>query len=436
MPERFDVIVVGAGPAGNAAALTVAKGGLKVLQIERGETPGTKNVQGAILYADALERLVPGFRRGAPLERPVVEQRMWMMDEASYVGTHFRAPTGDQPPGRYTILRAPFDRWFSDKVREAGALVISETTVRELLFRDGGVVGVRTERAGGDVLADVVVLADGVNARLAVTGGLRPELQPAEVALAVKETIFIERAEIEARFGLAPDEGLVTEMMGVITHGMVGTAFLYTNKDSVSLGMGCLLSNFRETGLRPYELLDQLKAHPAVAPLVRGGEAREFAAHLLPEGGYNSIPRVHGHGWVMVGDAAHLNNAVHREGSNLAMTSGRLAGETILRLKTQGRPMTASNLAAYRDAITDSFVIKDLRKYRHVPRLLEHNRQFFTDYPEMVNHAVAKMLEVDGVDKGTKQREVLRAFRTRRGLGGLMGDAFKLWHALARGGGR
>ncbi|HYW91328.1 MAG TPA: FAD-dependent oxidoreductase [Gammaproteobacteria bacterium] len=436
MANRFDAIVVGAGPAGNAAALTLARGGLDVLQVERGEAPGTKNVQGAILYADALERVVPGCRRGAPLERPIVEQRMWMMDESSYVGTHFRAPRGEGPPGRYTILRAPFDRWFSEKVREAGALLICETTVRELLVERDRVVGVRTERAGGDVHADVVVLADGVNSRLAVVAGLRPELRATEVALAVKETVFLERGTLEARFNIGRDEGVATEMMGAITRGMVGTGFLYTNKESVSVGVGCLLAHFKATGLRPYDLLEQLKSHPAVAPLLRGGEAREFAAHLLPEGGYDSLPGMHGDGWVMVGDAAHLNNAVHREGSNLAMTSGRLAGEAILKLKAGGRPMTARNLSAYREALARSFVIKDLHRYRRVPRLLENNRQFFTDYPELVNHAVAKMLQVDGIDKRTKQREALRAFRDRRGLGGLAGDAFKLWRALGSRGGR
>ena len=81
MTERFDVIVVGAGPAGNAASHTLAKAGVSVLQIERGETPGTKNVQGAILYAHALEDVIPDFRGRAPLERQVIEQRMWLMDE-------------------------------------------------------------------------------------------------------------------------------------------------------------------------------------------------------------------------------------------------------------------------------------------------------------------------------------------------------------------
>src|SRR5512138_1903104 len=104
MSEKFDVIVVGAGPAGNAAAYTLAKGGLNVLQLERGEYPGSKNVQGAILYANSLEKLIPDFRETAPLERHVVEQRMWMMEPHSYVGTHYHSDDFNRAPhNRYTI---------------------------------------------------------------------------------------------------------------------------------------------------------------------------------------------------------------------------------------------------------------------------------------------------------------------------------------------
>ncbi|HDK03587.1 MAG TPA: FAD-binding protein, partial [Gammaproteobacteria bacterium] len=124
MNRKFDAIVVGAGPSGDAAAYTMARSGLKVLQLERGEYPGAKNVQGAILYADALEKMIPDFRSDAPLERHIIEQRMWMLDDASHVGTHYRSDDfNEKKPNRYTIMRAPFDKWFSEKVREAGALV-------------------------------------------------------------------------------------------------------------------------------------------------------------------------------------------------------------------------------------------------------------------------------------------------------------------------
>src|SRR5271166_5474402 len=151
MSEQFDVIVVGAGPAGNAAAYTAAKAGMKVLQIERGESPGSKNVQGAILYSDALEKIIPDFRDDAPLERHLIEQRFWMMNEHSHTGMHYRSDAFNEArPNRYTIIRSQFDKWFSRKVREAGVLLLTETTALELLFDAyGACVGVRTDREGG-----------------------------------------------------------------------------------------------------------------------------------------------------------------------------------------------------------------------------------------------------------------------------------------------
>jgi electron transfer flavoprotein-quinone oxidoreductase len=428
---HFDAIVVGAGPSGNAAAYTMAKGGLNVLQLERGEYPGSKNVQGAILYSDALERMMPDFREDAPLERHVIEQRIWMMDDASHTGMHYRSEQFNEDlPNRYTIIRAQFDRWFSKRVREAGTTLLCETTVTELIRDERGrVTGVRTDRDGGTLSADVVVLAEGVNGVTAQRAGLREVVKPKDVALAVKEMHFLPQETIEQRFGLRGNEGVVVEAMGTITKGMTGTAFLYTNKESISIGIGCLVDDFASTGQTPYGLLDAFKAHPSVAPLIAGAEVKEYAAHLIPEGGYDAMPQLTGDGWLMVGDAAHLVNAVHREGSNLAMTSGRIAAETILRLQRAKLPCNAANLAGYRKELEASFVLKDMKKYRKIPNLLHKNRQLLDLYPRLLSQAAQTWFRVDGKDKLSKEREILQTVRAARGWRGLIGDAFRVARA-------
>lgn len=430
--EKFDAIVVGAGMAGNAAALTLAQRGLKVLQLERGEYSGSKNVQGAILYADMLEKLIPEFREEAPLERHLVEQRFWMMDDRSHTGLHYKSDEfNEEKPNRYTIIRAQFDKWFSSKVKEAGAVVLCETTVTELVQDAyGKVIGVRTDRKGGQIHADVVVLAEGVNGLLGTRSGLRERPKPDNVALAVKEMHFLPRETIEARFNLKGDEGTVIEAVGTISRGMTGMGFIYANKECVSLGIGCLVADFQKSGETPYGLLERFKTHPSVAPLIEGSEVKEYSAHLIPEGGYKAIPKLYGDGWVVVGDAAQLNNAIHREGSNLAMTSGRIAAEAIFQIKSRREPMTAKNLALYKTLLDDSFVIKDLKKYKDMPALMHvQSQNFFLTYPQLVSKAMQNFVRVDGTPKIEKEKMTLRSFVAARSWAGLFGDAFRFARA-------
>lgn len=431
MSEKFDVIVVGAGMAGNACAYVLAQGGLKVLQIERGETPGSKNVQGAILYADAIERIIPNFRDDAPLERHMIEQRLWIMDDNAYVGASYRSEDFNQQPyNRYTILRTHFDQWFNKKVREAGALVICETTVTELLLDGKRVIGVLTDRKGGEIYADAVVLCDGVNSRLATKAGFHPEIQPKDVALAVKEIHFLPQETIEARFNLGENEGVAIEMAGKITAGMMGTGFLYTNQESITLGVGCMLSDFKKQKVTPYQLLEKMKNHPSIKPLIADSEMKEYAAHLIPEGGYNAIPKVYGDGWMIAGDAGQFVNGLHREGSNLAMTTGMLAAQTLIALKAAGKPFNATHLSAYKTKLDTSFVMKDLKKYRRMPDIFHRNKQFFTTYPDLLSQAAQSMIRVDGIDKKSKEQGIKKSFLASRSWFGLVGDAFKFWRAV------
>jgi electron transfer flavoprotein-quinone oxidoreductase len=430
MPEKFDVIVVGAGPGGTACALTCAKAGLKVLLIERGEYPGSKNVMGGVLYRKQMEELIPDFWKEAPLERPVIEQRFWMMDKESVVSFGYKGlDWGKEPYNNFTVLRAQFDQWFAQKAVEQGVLLINETVVTECLVENGKVVGVRTDRPDGELFADVVVLADGVNSLLSKQLGFHREFRPDEVALTVMEVINLPKDKINDRFNLADNQGCTIEIFGDSTKGNLGTAFLYTNKDSLNIGVGTTLSSMIKAKLKPYDLLDYLKNHPMVKPYLEGGESAEYLAHLIPEGGYHSVPKVVGNGVVVVGDAAQLVNAIHREGSNMAMSSGKMAAEAVIRAKERN-DFSESGLNSYKEALFGSFIMKDLEKYKDATHTFENNPQYFRDYVPMMNQAAQKFFTVDGTPKRDKQKEIIRSITKEKGTFKVLQDVYRAWKAV------
>ena len=341
MEETFDAIIVGAGPAGISAACVLAERGVKTLVFERGEYPGAKNMFGGVLYGHHLEQVLPDFReRRCPIERNIVESRVWYLSNQGGYNLSYRDEAFSEKNryNAFTVGRAKFDRWFAEQARARGALIVCSTVVTDLL-RDGAsrVVGVRTDRPEGDVRGRVVLLADGINSPLAGKTGFRPEPKPEDVALAVKEVVSLPEEVIQERFNVNPGEGITTEILGNITRGMNGVAFLYTNLSSIcSIGIGANLVDFARHKVKPYELLEDFKSHPMTAPLIKGGKPREYLAHWLPEGGYDTIPQLCGDGWLIAGDSAMLFNALHREGSNLAMTSGLFAAESIMEALDRG----------------------------------------------------------------------------------------------------
>jgi electron transfer flavoprotein-quinone oxidoreductase len=413
--EKFDAVVVGAGPAGTAAAYTMAKAGLKVALIERGEFPGAKNIFGGVLYRKQLEDLIPEFWKEAPLERTIIEQRLWVLGDESAVTFGHKNYRYQDPPNCWTGLRVKFDQWFASKAEEAGAMPIYETVVTELLRDNQKVIGVRTDRDDGDLAADIVIIADGVNSLLGKSLLAHREWQPDQVSLAVKEVIALPRKTIEDRFNLEPNQGCTIELIGH-THGMAGLGFLYTNQDTLSLGVGVMVNDLAKKRIKPYEVLDGIKRHPMIQALIQGGESKEYSGHLIPEGGFDSIPPLCGDGWMICGDAAQMVNAVHREGTNLAVTSGRLAAETAILAHAKG-DFSFSTLREYDTAVRNSFIDKDLKKYRGVHQLLGFgdSEMMFDKLPQALNEAAYQMLLVDGVPKKQKQKMAMRMLREAAG---------------------
>ena len=430
MPEKFDAIVVGAGPAGTACAYELAKAGVNVVLIERGEYPGSKNVMGGVLYRKMMEEVVPGFHKEAPIERPIVEQRFMMMDKSSAVTFSYKGMEwAEEPYNNFTVLRAKFDQWFASKAVEQGALLLNETVVLECIAEDGRVVGVRTDRPDGELRADVVVLADGVNSLLAKQLGFHKEFRPDEVALATMEIVKLDKKIIEDRFSLEEGQGCTIELFGDATKGILGTGFLYTNKDTLSIGVGTLLSGLIKHKIKPYELMEYVKTHPMIRPYIQGAEAQEYLAHLIPEGGYRSMPKVVGAGVLVAGDAAQLVNAIHREGSNMAMTSGRLAAETIVAARERG-DFSEASLDDYRKKLKGSFVGQDLKKYKDATHHFDKFPQYFEQYIPMMNRAASQMLTVDGVPKREKQKKIWRDIGPAKEKIKMARDLYRAWRVM------
>jgi electron transfer flavoprotein-quinone oxidoreductase len=428
--EEFDAIVVGAGPGGAAAALTMARAGLSVVMFERGERPGVKNVMGGVMYGRMLADVVPEFWRQAPIERVVTDERLWMVtDDSAVTAGHKHVPHTTEPPNAFTVLRVPFDGWFAAQAEAAGALLIPATTVEDVIREDGRIVGVRTGRADGDLRAPLVVIADGANSFLVQKAGLSRPLEPHEMALVAKEIIALPPGVIEDRFTLDPGMGATIEVYGAVTRGMAGYGFIYTNRESLSVGIGALISHFMKTRITPWDLLEGFKSHPVVAPLLRGGAVEEYLAHAIPEGGLRAMPRLYGDGALVVGDAAMMVNNLHREGSNMAIAAGRMAGETAIHAKRVG-DWSARTLAMYKELLEASFVMQDLRKYERLPDLVEHRPDLLQVYPALLSEAIHEMLTVDGVSKREKQRRILRRLLAQRPWWQMLRDAYDGWRAM------
>ncbi len=418
MEEKFDCIIVGGGIAGLSAAMTLARGNARFLLIERGEFCGAKNVSGGVLWGSDLARLVPNYwKEEAGFERFVNHRRLTFMDDQSAFSVDFKSNHFNETPYTgVTVLRSVFDAWLADKVQIAidesdhpeESFMATDILVEEVLQEDGKIVGIR---AGEESFySDCVIIAEGVNNLLTRQIGLEKEYVPADhVAVGVKEVLKLDESRLADRFQLQGRSGLTNEFVGACSEGVEGGGFLYTNRDSISLGLVLGMTDLKEKEKTPYDVLNSFKEHPAIADMIAGAETVEYSAHVVSTGDIRGIPsEIYADGVMIAGEAAHLllNAGKAIQGMDYAMRSGILAAETALEAKSRS-DYSGSMLSNYRKALENSYVLKDMKSFQDAVHLL-HQEQMFSAIPDMICDFGRQFFTIDG-EPTAKASSMMRA---------------------------
>ena len=407
MQPEYDVIVVGAGPAGAAAALSLARKGVNVLMLEKARVPGERSMTGGVIYGDfpdgwGLISLVPDFESVAPLERRILSHEVVVLGTPDYkAGTSkFYKLSKTSLPARlglfqmsfetghdYSVLRRPFDRWFANMAVQAGAMLSTDSTAEGLIKEGDSVVGVRTNRE--DLRAKLVIDASGVTSKLVAEAGLRDRLTPRQLYHGIKRVYRLDAGSIERRFRVKPGDGRAIFFLGDFMHEVGGGAFVYTNKDTLSVGLVVSLDSlirrttehFDEVG-KLLDVLDEFEAHPMVAELLDGAQPLEYSAHNIPKGHKAILKRPYTDGMLVAGDAlgSFVKIGPMIDGMRRAVTSGMMAAAAYLEARGSGS-YRARNLSRYRDLLgpiyedvgrsgRDSFISESSFTYHTLPRLL------------------------------------------------------------------
>jgi electron transfer flavoprotein-quinone oxidoreductase len=406
--DELDIIVVGAGLSGLACGYELAKAGLQVTILERGDMAGTKNLSGGKLYLEPVHKFCDDFLKDAPFERPVVSESIILTDESSSVSCRLDCRENSGFPNSVTVLMNPLVKHLAKKVSEKGALILPQQKVDELIWKNGKVIGVKI---GSEVLnSRVIVLADGVLSFLAQETGLRPEHLTRLYGLGIKEIIQLDSAIIEDRFNLPSGLGASRMFVGNITQGLPGGGFIYTNYNSLSIGIVVHIEAIQDwkSDKEIWELLEAFKSRPDVAPLLSGGKTVEYGAHLIPEGGFKNLPKPGIPGLLLVGDAAGfvLNTGSTLRGMDLALASGVLAAKGI---KEAAKKDFSSEVCLnhYQQILKKSFIINQMKQYKKASDLLALQR-LYNRYPHRMVQLTQEMFLVNSEGKSTSFGKMVR----------------------------
>ena len=358
--DFYNVIIVGAGPAGSSAALVCARNNLSAALIERGKYPGSKNMFGGVVYSKATSTLIPAFWEKAPIERPITKDQLWFLEHDSAVQIGFHGRKFARPPyNKFSVVRSSFDKWYAHQAEKSGAELFTSTTVKDIIFEKKGLMG---KKASGVILengkklnCDVVIIAEGAAGNLTQKAGLGQKKNTDNITLYAKEILSLPKNTIEERFNLDKNEGANMAVVGFPAAGAIGKGGIWTNKNSLSIVIGVFLNQIVSKELNPYQLLQNFKKHPFIQSLISEAKVKEYQSKIIPKGEVDDMPQMFDNGILITGDALMM---VGGEGTAFAMMSGKYAGETVVKAHAKQK-FDKKNLSNYKNKINNLYITKD-----------------------------------------------------------------------------
>ena len=404
---NYDVVVVGAGAAGLSAAIGLAKADFSVLVVEGAAFPGAENWSGCVYFAESLadpELLGPDGVEALAWERRLVERGMFSSNGHAFAGVTYRDPAAFRHC--YTVLRPIFDHHLAQVARQAGATILPDTTVEGLIRERGRVIGVSTNR--GPIYADLVFLAEGDASHLVTKEGFErdaPGRQDAHFLQGVKQVIEMPPGAIDEIFGVGPDEGAAYEMLlrnGTLrgretTLNMGG--FLYTNRESISLGFVLPLNHLNEGfGGDPNLLMEWLRGLPEIERWTRGGTPGVFGAKLIRGGGARDIPHLVDHGLAIGGAASAIGvDFPYPNFTGPATGMGLLLARAARAIRNEGGSFSLDDLKRhYLEPLQKTHWWSDVCHLRRWPGYVEKTRVFFDGNIDALHGSLYAWTRPDG----------------------------------------